>query len=87
METLFEKNSQDWNDDQNYTQTRDISTNTTSLNFTNSSSQTYNADNSKYIDTANEAFGIFIGRELQNVPLFKRRYIMYQIIKLLENNS
>lgn len=65
-----------------------MSTNTPDLIVTESSTQTNNnADNTKNIDMANEAFGMFIGRELQNVPMFKRRYVMYQIIKLIENNS
>lgn len=84
---LFENNSQDWDDNNIKYQTRDISTNTTNLNLTESSTQTNNTDNSNYIERANEGFGIFIGREIQNVPIFKRRFTMYQIIKLIENNS
>lgn len=84
---LFENNSQDWDDNNIKYQTRDISTNTTNLHLTESSTQTNNTDNSNYIERANESFGIFIGREIQNVPIFKRRFIMYQIIKLIENNS
>lgn len=87
---LFENNSQDWEDNNVNYQTRDISTNTTNLNLTESSTQTKNIDNLNNINNiqrANERFGIFIGCELQNVPIFKRRFIMYQIIKLIENNS
>lgn len=87
MKVMFEKNSQDWDDDNNNYQTRDISTNTTNLNLTESSTQTNTTNNLHYIEMANESFGIFIGRELLNVPMFKRRFVMYQIIKLIENNS
>ncbi|XP_052745628.1 uncharacterized protein LOC128199572 [Bicyclus anynana] len=84
---LFENNSQDWDDNNIKYQTRDKSTNTTNLNLTESGTQTNNTDNSNYIQRANEGFGVFIGCELQNVPIFKRRFIMYQMIKLIENNS
>lgn len=84
---MFEKNSQDWDDDINNYQTRDFSTNTTNLNLAESSTQTNTTNNLHYIEMANESFGIFIGRELLNVPMFKRRFVMYQIIKLIENNS
>lgn len=88
MKVLFENDSQDWDDDNNNYQTCDISTNTKNLNLTESSTQTNTTgDNSKYIEMANESFGIFIGRELANVPMFKRRFVMYQIIRLIENNS
>lgn len=66
--------------------TRDIST-STNLEMSESSTQTYSQDDKKKLDMANEAFGAFVGQELKNVPIIKRRYIMYQIIKIIENNS
>lgn len=87
MKVLFDNDSQDWDDGNNNYKTRDISTNTTNFNLTESSTQTNTTDNSKYIEMANESFGIFIGRELLNVPMFKRRFVMHQIIRLIENNS
>lgn len=34
---------------------------------------------------ANESFGRFVGLELSNISPLKRRYVMYEIIKLFEN--
>lgn len=79
MDALFENNSQDLND---YNEIRDMSTNT-SLDLTDSSTQTNPTTDMKHIEIANEAFGTYIGHEINNVPLCKRRFVMYQIIKLI----
>lgn len=38
-------------------------------------------------EASNEAFGVFVGKELSTVPQIKRRFVMYEIIKIIEHSS
>lgn len=41
----------------------------------------------KIKEGSNEAFGVFVGKELSTVPQIKRRFVMYEIIKIIEHSS
>lgn len=41
----------------------------------------------KMKEASNEAFGVFVGKELSTVPQLKRRFVMHEIIKIIERNS
>lgn len=47
----------------------------------------YNKVIDSNIVKANESFGVFVAQELLNVPLIKRRQIMFAIIRLFEFRS
>ncbi|XP_069360839.1 uncharacterized protein [Maniola hyperantus] len=59
--------------------------------LSSSSTQTYTTatttTDEKKMELANNAFGVLVGHELSHVPLFKRRYVMYKILQLIDNNS
>lgn len=82
---IFEPNSQNLDQYKDYEARDTLKT----IEFTESSTQTYSnaEENIKKMEFANNAFGTFVGLELANVPVLKRRYVMYQIIKIIENNS
>ncbi|RVE40143.1 hypothetical protein evm_013453 [Chilo suppressalis] len=44
-------------------------------------------DEQSNYESANEMFGKFVAHELSNIPIFKRRFVMCEIIKVLERNS
>lgn len=81
-----EQCSPTWSEGADVPTTQDKATNT-NLEISEGSTQTNVLDDIDKLNKANEAFGAFVGQELNNVPLMKRRYIMYQIIRMIENNS
>ncbi|CAH2088380.1 unnamed protein product [Euphydryas editha] len=58
-------------------------------NVEDASTQTpeYNKVIDGNIIKSNESFGVFVAQELLNVPLIKRRQIMFEIVRLFEHRS
>lgn len=50
----------------------------------NATTQTVDEKSDNNLKQANDAFGMFVARELSNVPQIQRRRRMFQIIRLFE---
>ncbi|RVE41361.1 hypothetical protein evm_013993 [Chilo suppressalis] len=81
---VFEQYSQVWNDTIN----EDIPKNKV-LKMLDATTQTEKDVEQilKIREASNEAFGVFVGKELSSVPEIKRRVVMYEIIKVFEHSS